>query len=250
MDNLYYAPPPKAPTTLDCWGITAMVFVFIFSLITIVFMPIDFAAISMSIDPGFTGFFLIILSIFLLKIACVICFYIVLFMQLATLRTVCIIILIIGEVVIFLSMVVVGAEIYILTQSVMALCIHPFMIDFLFFVLADAFTLIVACRSSSSTVEYIALPQQQMFSNEQIEMMKLKPSDKPVVEEPKEKVEVPVVPSDYPLLEQPQPPTLPVEQMVVMDPQFAMFQPLPVYKKPVTQQKKPIVSFVPYYIGQ
>jgi hypothetical protein len=166
------------------------------------------------------------------------------------LRTVCIIVLSAGELIIFLSALVVGGEIYLLTSSFMALLIHPFMIDFFFFLLADGFTLVVAIRNPSSTVEYIQIPQQQMFFNEQVEMMNLKSAVQAEVEEPKENIEVPMVPINYPVLEQPQPPEMPEAHKVMFDPQFAMFQPLPVYKKPVAQPKKQMAAFVPYYIGK
>lgn len=259
MDTYYYkTESPKAE--VGCLKITAMVFVFAFTLMTVFFMPIDFAAISMSFDPGFSLFALIVIGVFVIKLLCLASFYVLLFFDLTNLgglKLACQILLWVGFGIFLAAFSIVAIEIWLLTKSFLAIISHPFIWNFgLFFITALIVNISAYIpNATESPYAFYPVPQEQMQYDLPVEMGEMPhwqpipkifpeyPVEIPVLKQP---VPPPEIELKEPELVQPEPPKeeKPAEKPEAY-PKFPMFEPLP--KRSMTQ-KKQMQVFVPYFI--
>jgi hypothetical protein len=272
MDTLYTLPKSAPSATPSVQKIITMAFVFVFTLMSVFYLPIDIASIQMSMDPGFTGFFVIVVTLFALKIASLTLFYFVLFDT----SSIPIIPTYLRNSIIYTgfsmhsaALTVVVIEIWMLTQSIIAIISHPFVLDFGVFVFTCSLVITQFYWPGSNTQGYMIIPQQvntaqpEMISEMQIinpfmsqksavklpEMPKPVQPVPPVVEEPKVEVAELKQP-EPPMIKQPEYPSLEVPEepkvKLMMDPRFPMFEPI-VDKVPM--KKKPMFQFVPYYVA-
>ena len=210
----------EEPRVQNLWvHLIMMAITIVFSLVSMFFLPVDFAALKMSLDPGFTIFFVLVLAVFLVKIFNIADFYLVLFMGTNSMNTFHYIILGMGAFLVGGSLVIVIIEILILTQDFWAVVSHPFFIDFALFMLNNifAFLHIFLYSPTMSPYQYAAVQPEQI--------------EYPAMPMPQE-----FVLPQFPF--QPQPPT----------------QPQPPVQPQVQAQPQPAVAqnraFIPYYVSK
>jgi hypothetical protein len=233
MDMMYVPPQPKVVN--PAFYYVLMVPTVIFSVISVFFLPIDIAAIKMSLDPGFTVFFILVILVFIIKMLNLLWFYLML-VQAEKLKTSLFntIVLSLGTLFVGGSLAVVAVEIYLLTNSFLAVLSHPFVMDFGLFFICNICAHLANCLADDKmTYEYLPVPQRQMFY----------PVDAPV-----EMKEMPVQPTPVQI----QYPELPIQ--VPMEPIYPeLNMPIQYFQTPpkkVEAPKAPAPSraFIPYYI--
>ena len=168
MDTLYIPPPqyqPQVPGPNPIVKIMFIVAIICFSLVSLFFLPVDIVAIKMSLDPGFTIFFILVLIVFIVKILNLAIFYMMAFRTIEQNYTWLLeyIVLVSGTLFIGGSLLVVAYEIYLLTKNIMAVLIHPFVIDFLAFMICNILGYIYIWTYTLSANQYYMVPQQPMF---------------------------------------------------------------------------------------
>jgi len=237
MDMLYVQPQQpqslKAIPTYVYYPL--MVFTVLFSVVSLFFLPIDIAAIKMSLDPGFTVFFILVIVIFVIKLINIVWFYMV--MMDATLigfNFIHFTVLILGTLFVGGSLVVVFVEIYLLTNSILAALMHPFVIDFLLFMICNILAHVANCIAYKPALsyEYMPVPQRRMVY----------PMEAPV-----EMKEMPVpgaqVPIQYPDL------SVQIAQEPIVYPEMPFqFVQTPPKKAEAPKVQEHSRVFVPYYI--
>jgi len=251
MDT-FYVQPQQSPSVNNMPTFIyypLLVLTVLFSVVSLFFLPIDLAAIKMSMDPGFTVFFILVIVIFSIKIANLIWFY----MIITTAGTntafniVNFIVLILGTLFVGGSLVVVFVEIYLLTNSILAALCHPFVIDFLLFMLCNILAHVGNCMlTPSQGFAYMPVPQRRMVYQMEAPV-ELKEMPATVAQVPIQYPELPVhiapEPIQYPdmpfYIAQPRPPKFPEMPM-----SFVMEAPK---KAEAPKVQPPIGAFVPYY---
>jgi len=261
MENrMYFQAPTFQENALnpDIMRYIFMAFVMLFSLASLFFLPIDFAAIQMSFDPGFGLFGIIVLVIFGVKIVCLLDFHFILFggANAYNVRALSTIIQIVGISAIGLSLLIVGVEIGILTKNFLAIIVHPFVLDFGLFVICSGLSFFVineAPKMENLPIAYMPISQQSKINYPMMQISSLEPQ---LVQAPVQApVQVPVQPVPpqvkYPELElhqfnepvmmvQPAPQVMPIRYIEMQA------QPQPV--KLIDQPKTVSGTFLPYYI--
>lgn len=229
---MYVPPQPKMVNPYIYYAM--MVPTVIFSVVSVFFLPIDIAAIKMSLDPGFTVFFILVIIIFAIKMLNLLWFYLML-VQAEKLVTSLFntIVLAFGTLFVGGSLVVVAVEIYLLTNSFVAVIAHPFVMDFMLFMICNIIAHVANCMATDKPTpyEYVQVPQRQMVYP---------------VEAPVEMKEMPVqpVPIQYPEL----PIQVPIEPIY---PELNMpfqFVQAPPKKVEAPKAQAPSRAFIPYYI--
>lgn len=179
-----------------------MAVVMLFAVVSLFFIAIDAAAIKMSLDPGFTIFFVLVLLVFISKLLCLFDFFIILFVDSSSVLANKIISYAIqgcGSLFVGASLVIIVVEIYILTNSIAAVLIHPFVIDFFLFMICNIMSYLVIGSTSVTMTEYVyvALPQKAATPQpKEVEMATIASDDESKKDEPVKPVEtkVPIAP--------------------------------------------------------
>jgi len=236
MDMMYVQPQqPQSLNTIPIYlYYPLMVFTVLFSVVSLFFLPIDIAAIKMSLDPGFTVFFILVIVIFSIKLLNIIWFYMVLLdtTQIAF-NYIHFTVLILGTLFVGASLIVVFVEIYLLTNSILAALMHPFVIDFLLFMVCNILAHVANCMATKTvSFEYMQVPQRRMVY----------PMEAPV-----EMKEMPVpfaqAPIQYPDL------SVYIAQEPIVYPEMPFqFVQAPPKKAEAPKAQEPSRVFVPYYI--
>ncbi len=253
MDTMYFQPQtPQFYASNPYFRYIFMSFVLLFSVISLFFLPVDIAAIQMSLDPGFTIFFILVLIIFLTKMLCLVDFYLILFggSTAAELKMISFILQIVGSVFVGVSLIVVAVEIYILTNMFIAVLVHPFVIDFFLFMICNVLSYLVMNETTAPVqgFAYVAVPQQQQ-SKAYPMMTFAAPTPEPEI------VEVPMQP--MPSIKYPELPTQAFTEQMPFVPQLPKFFEIaamqattkkPEAPKAPVQPKAETLTFVPYYV--
>lgn len=145
----------------------------------------------MSLDPGFTIFFVLVLIVFIVKMLCLVDFFVILFVPSTSTiasTTIGYIIQGLGSATIGVSFAIVAIEIYVLTSNFMAVLIHPFVIDFLLFLICNILSYFIIGTVSVSSPEYVYVAVPQVQKEKLVEMKEIV-KEEPKKEEPKKEAE-------------------------------------------------------------
>ena len=225
---MYFQPELKAAQSVSWYAL--LTFVLLFSVVSVFFIPIDIATIQMSLDPGFSIFFILVLIVFIVKIFCLMSFYMILFGTVNSSNNIMHLILqILGTLLIGGSFVIVTVEIYVLTKSFMAVIVHPFVIDFFLFFLCNIMSYLVMTQAPPVPFAYFAVPQQQPKAYQMIPMQ-------PQVEQAPT-IQYPEIPINF------FPEQLSFESQM---PQMSQMLQMPQMPKLSEAPKKP--AYVPFYV--
>ena len=243
MDTFYLRPQKVEPIN---YGLIIYYTFFgatmIYSVVSLFFLPIDIAAIRMSLDPGFTIFFILVTLVFTFKIICVVDFHATLFIKplVPPYREISLILQGLGSIFVGLSFIIVAVEIYILTQSFLAVIVHPFVIDFGLFLFCKILAyahIFVPEASSEENFMYLPVPQQQ--NNQPMYQM---PQMKAPVVPAQEQIQMVAMPAMYPELPI-QEPVRQVMQSVRRYPEMPIPVPMQMFQQQVRQPR--MVQMVP-----
>lgn len=281
--------PAAEPKATHSWAYyPLMALVMLYSLVSVFFLPIDIAAIKMSLDPGFTIFFVLVLIVFGVKMLSLLDFYILLFVpspdspvNVTPWKTISWFIIVPGTLCIGASLAIIVVEIYLLTQSIMAVLIHPFVMNFGLFMLCNILAYAEnTSRGDSVSESYEYMPiTQEMYPQfvpapaEMQELPMIKPREAPKQPEatqkqeekkPETPIQKPQEPPKQP--EPPKYPELPIQVAPKMPFQFVqvpasypempfqvMQAPMQYVQVPQMQVERPrreARTFMPYFIPQ
>lgn len=149
---------PKA-TDYTCMKVTLLIFTSLFSLFSLFFLAVDIVAIKMSLDPGMTAFFWIVIVVFAIRMVTLINFWLTIFYENTSLFWFSFSWYILALGAVGTSVGIIMWEIYTLTKNWTAVFIHPFVLNFLSFCFVTIFALLYTCLKQWITAaRYVMIP--------------------------------------------------------------------------------------------